>query len=146
MEFDSLFNYNVGLAPSPYEGEGWGGVKYTTEYTMTILYGIKNCDTVKKARDWLDKNGIVYRFHDFRTDGLSEAQVKSWITEIGLEVLVNKRSTTWKELDETAKHDFEKNANKVIQANPTLIKRPLLDTGKQKHVGFKDSEYTQIFK
>lgn len=113
---------------------------------MNTLYGIKNCDTVKKARDWLEKNSIAYKFHDFRTDGLSEAQVKNWIAEIGLEVLVNKRSTTWKELDETAKNDFEKNAVKVILANPTLIKRPLLDIGTRKQLGFKEAEYTQIFK
>jgi len=113
---------------------------------MIILYGIKNCDTVKKARDWLAKNNIEYRFHDFRTDGLDPSQVKSWIAEIGLENLVNKRSTTWKELDEYTKENLnEKNADSVIVENPTLIKRPLLDTGKEKHVGFKDTEYTKIF-
>lgn len=114
---------------------------------MNTLYGIKNCDTVKKARDWLEKNSIAYKFHDFRADGLSDSQVKSWIAEIGLEGLVNKRSTTWKELDEATKNNFsEKNASTIILENPTLIKRPLLDTGKRKHIGFKDTEYTQIFK
>jgi Spx/MgsR family transcriptional regulator len=113
---------------------------------MITLYGIKNCDTVKKARDWLAKNSIDYRFHDFRADGLSKDQVKTWITEIGLENLVNKRSTTWKELDDAIKAGFnEKNAAVVIAENPTLIKRPLLDTGKQKHVGFKDVEYAKVF-
>ncbi len=113
---------------------------------MTTLYGIKNCDTVKKARTWLEQNKVDYHFHDFRADGLTAAQVKTWIAEIGLETLVNKRSTTWKELDETTKTNFnEANAATVISANPTLIKRPLLDTGTQKHVGFKDSEYTHIF-
>lgn len=114
---------------------------------MNTLYGIKNCDTVKKSRDWLERNKITYRFHDFRVDGLHETQVKNWIAEIGLETLVNKRSTTWKELDDAIKNNFdEKSAPALIAANPTLIKRPLLDTGKQKHVGFKDTEYTQIFK
>lgn len=113
---------------------------------MITLYGIKNCDTVKKARTWLEQKKVDYRFHDFRADGLSEAQVKNWISEIGLETLVNKRSTTWKELDENTKNNFnEANAAAVISAHPTLIKRPLLDTGKQKHVGFKDTEYTSIF-
>jgi len=113
---------------------------------MITLYGIKNCDTVKKARDWLAKNNIDYRFHDFRIDGLDKTQVKNWITDIGLENLVNKRSTTWKELDESLKENFnEKNAETVIVENPTLIKRPLLDTGKQKHVGFKDTDYSKIF-
>lgn len=113
---------------------------------MTTLYGIKNCDTVKKARAWLESNKIDYKFHDFRTDGLSEKQIAEWINELGLETLVNKRSTTWKELDETVKNEFDKNsAIKVIAENPTLIKRPLLDTGRQKHVGFKDTEYNKIF-
>ncbi|WP_039911906.1 ArsC family reductase [Cellvibrio mixtus] len=113
---------------------------------MNTLYGIKNCDTVKKARDWLEKNNVAYRFHDFRVDGLTEAQVSSWINELGLETIVNKRSTTWKELDETSRNSFdEKSATKIITTNPTLIKRPLLDTGKYKHVGFKDAEYSKIF-
>lgn len=113
---------------------------------MVTLYGIKNCDTVKKARDWLVKNNIEYRFHDFRTDGLDKTQVQNWITQIGLENLVNKRSTTWKELDESIKDNLnENNAGAVIVENPTLIKRPLLDTGKQKFVGFKETEYTKIF-
>lgn len=113
---------------------------------MNTLYGIKNCDTVKKARTWLDKNKIDYAFHDFRTDGVSADQVSNWIGELGLDTLVNKRSTTWKELDENSKNNFnEKNAIAIITANPTLIKRPLLDTGKQKHVGFKEAEYNNIF-
>lgn len=113
---------------------------------MITLYGIKNCDTVKKARDWLAKNNIDYRFHDFRADGLDKAQVNNWIAELGLETLVNKRSTTWKELDESTKTNFnELNAVAVIVENPTLIKRPLLDTSTQKYVGFKDAEYTKIF-
>lgn len=113
---------------------------------MITLYGIKNCDTVKKARSWLEQHNVDYRFHDFRANGLTLAQVKSWITEIGLETLVNKRSTTWKELDEATKTHFnETTAANIISENPTLIKRPLLDTGKEKHVGFKETEYTTIF-
>lgn len=113
---------------------------------MTTLYGIKNCDTVKKARDWLTKNNIAYHFHDLRTDGLTAAQVERWISEIGLETLVNKRSTTWKALDDATKDRFnETTAVSVIIENPTLVKRPLLDTGSRKHVGFKDTEYQAIF-
>lgn len=113
---------------------------------MITLYGIKNCDTVKKARTWLEQHNVDYRFHDFRADGLTVAQVNTWIAEIGLEALVNKRSTTWKELDEATRTHFnETTAPAVISENPTLIKRPLLDTGKQKYVGFKDAEYTTIF-
>lgn len=113
---------------------------------MITLYGIKNCDTVKKARTWLEQHKVDYHFHDFRADGLTAAQVKIWVSEIGLETLVNKRSTTWKELNETTKTHFnETTAATVISENPTLIKRPLLDTGKRKYVGFKDTEYTNIF-
>ena len=111
----------------------------------TTLYGIKNCDTVKKARDWLTQHKIDYRFHDFRADGLTAAQVQGWIADIGLDTLVNKRSTTWKELDEATKNNFDAQAVQVITANPTLIKRPLLDTGKQKQVGFKEADYSKIF-
>ena len=113
---------------------------------MYKMYAIPNCDTVKKARDWLAKNNIEYRFHDFRTDGLNKDQVKSWIAEIGLESLVNKRSTTWKELDESTKANFtEESAVAIILENPTLIKRPLLETGTKKQLGFKDTEYAKIF-
>ena len=113
---------------------------------MITLYGIKNCDTVKKARDWLSAKKIDYTFHDFRVEGLSQKQVAAWIDELGLETLVNKRSTTWKELDENTKADFnEKSAIAIITENPTLIKRPVVDTGTLKAVGFKDSEYAKIF-
>ncbi|MCE3251616.1 MAG: ArsC family reductase [Cellvibrio sp.] len=113
---------------------------------MITLYGIKNCDTVKKTRTWLEQHKIDYYFHDFRVDGLTAAQVSNWIAEIGLESLINKRSTTWKELDDATKINFsETTAPAIVSANPTLIKRPLLDTGKQKYVGFKDTEYAKIF-
>jgi len=113
---------------------------------MMTLYGIKNCDTVKKARSWLDKHGVEYRFHDFRADGLNAVQVKSWIAEIGLETLVNKRSTTWKELSDSIKENFSaETAVTTIVEHPTLIKRPLLDTGTQKIIGFKDTDYQSIF-
>ncbi len=113
---------------------------------MIKLYGIKNCDTVKKARDWLAHKNIAYQFHDFRIDGITSAQIDQWIDALGLETLLNKRSTTWKELDENIKTNFNaQNASTIIAEYPTLIKRPVLDTGKQLLVGFKDSEYTTIF-
>lgn len=112
---------------------------------MTTLYGIKNCDTVKKARKWLDDHNIKYHFHDFRADGLTSAQVETWIADLGLDVLVNKRSTTWKEFDESVKSGFnETTATPLIVEHPTLIKRPLLETGKSRHVGFKADDYQQL--
>jgi Spx/MgsR family transcriptional regulator len=109
---------------------------------MITLYGIKNCDTVKKARQWLDKNQIEYRFHDFREDGLSKPQVKKWASELGWETLVNKRSTTWKGLSDTTKASLnDQSVIDIIIESPTLIKRPLIDTGNKRSVGFKADTY-----
>lgn len=113
---------------------------------MTVLYGIKNCDTVKKARKWLTDSQVNYQFHDFREDGLSEQQVQQWLDELGWETLVNKRSTTWKTLDEATRNKLDNHrAVALILSNPTLIKRPLLDTGKQRYVGFKSEQYQTLF-
>lgn len=110
------------------------------------LYGIKNCDTVKKARRWLDDNGIPYHFHDLRTDGLDAPRVDAWLQELGLD-LVNRRSTSWKALDEQTRSELNAgNATEVILAQPTLIKRPLLDTGAERRVGFKPAEYEALLK
>lgn len=113
---------------------------------MTVLYGIKNCDTVKKARTWLDAHQVAYQFHDFRSDGLDRRDIASWLQILGAEKLINKRSTTWKQLSEQEKAlALTKDAVDLILAHPTLIKRPLLDTGKSLHSGFKGTDYAQIF-
>lgn len=113
---------------------------------MTTLYGIKNCDTVKKARKWLDANGSDYTFHDFRVDGLSAEQVQSWADSLGWETLVNKRSTTWKQLDESTKAALNNDSViEIILESPTLIKRPLLDIDGDISVGFKAAEFEQKF-
>jgi len=114
---------------------------------VTTLYGIKNCDTVKKAIQWLEKHHIDFQFHDFRVDGLDQKQLTAWVAELGWEALVNKRSTTWKQLDSKTRDTMqEASAITTMLAHPTLIKRPLLDTGHERLVGFKDSEYTALFK
>lgn len=114
---------------------------------MITLYGIKNCDTVKKARKWLDKHKVDYQFHDFREDGLNTEQVKQWAEELGWETLINKRSTTWKTLGESVKVLLNnETVVEVIMESPTLIKRPLLDNGKSRTVGFKIPEYEQLIK
>ncbi len=106
------------------------------------LYGIKNCDTVKKARRWLEAQPVAYAFHDFREHGLTKAQIEQWIAELGWETLVNKRSTTWKELTTKTREQLnEHNVVDVILEHPTLIKRPLLDNGKERHVGFNEAQY-----
>ena len=113
---------------------------------MITLYGIKNCDTVKKARKWLDAQGIDYHFHDFRQDGLERDAVAGWVAELGWETLLNKRSTSWKELDESARLAMDENAAlEAILNQPTLIKRPLLDTGKERFTGFSAADYDKIF-
>ena len=113
---------------------------------MTTLYGIKQCDTVKKACTWLKDHDIDFRFHDFRTDGLTEQQLRNWVQELGWQTLLNKRSTTWKQLtDETRDAMDESTAIATMLAHPTLIKRPLLDTGNERLVGFTPTSYEQLF-
>lgn len=113
---------------------------------MITLYGIKNCDTVKKARKWLDSHGIEYQYHDFREDGLARRQVEGWLEELGWEAVVNKRSTSWKALDEAQREAMDaRSALAAIIEQPTLIKRPLLDTGHERHTGFSAAGYQKIF-
>lgn len=107
-----------------------------------VLYGISNCDTVKKARKWLEQQSINYIFHDFRKDGLTGKELKNWLTEIGQDVLINKRSTTWRTLPEADKKNLSQaNAIKLMLANPTLIKRPVLVSNNHVIVGFNPAEY-----
>jgi arsenate reductase (glutaredoxin) len=114
---------------------------------MIEMYGIKNCDTVKKARQWLEQHQIEYAFHDFRSDGLEPAQVQAWIGELGLDTLINRRGTTWKQLAEPVRSGLNAaNAVSLVLEHPTLIKRPLLDLGHQRTVGFSDAMYRDLFK
>lgn len=109
---------------------------------MNTLYGIKNCDTVKKARQWLDRNAIDYRFHDLRNDGLSPQLIRHWIEKSGWKTLLNQRSTSWRQLNDEQKSDLtEAKAIQLMLESPTLIKRPVLDTGNHVIVGFKEESY-----
>lgn len=111
----------------------------------TTLYGIKNCDTVKQARRWLEQHGIDYQFHDVREQPLEQAQLQDWLAELGL-ALVNKRSTTWKQLSDSQRDGLdEDSAVSLLLANPTLMKRPLLSTGHSLSLGFKAEDYQQLF-
>lgn len=113
---------------------------------MITLYGIKNCDTVKKARKWLDTHGVEYRFHDFRADGLDKKALAAWLDELGWENLINRRSTSWKALDGATREKMDEElALPTILAHPTLIKRPLLDTGHERFTGFSAASYQKIF-
>ncbi len=113
---------------------------------MTTMYGIKNCDTIKKARKWLDDAGVDYQFHDYKKDGLPEALVDQWLDELGWEALIKKRGTTRRKLADDLKDNMNTtNARQVMLDNPSIIKRPLLDTGAQKVLGFKADEYSSLF-
>ena len=113
---------------------------------MITLYGIKNCDTVKKARTWLEQHGVEYEFHDFRVDGLERDAVQAWLAELGWQNLVNKRSTSWKALGEQQRDSMDdQSALAAILEQPTLIKRPLLDTGHERFTGFSAANYQTIF-
>ncbi|WP_404356368.1 ArsC family reductase [Methylotuvimicrobium sp. KM1] len=113
---------------------------------MPTLYGIKNCDTIKKARKWLDQNGIDYRFHDYREDGLTTELLKNFLARSDWQTLLNQRSTSWRQLDAAQKSDLDEDkALKLMLETPTLIKRPVLDNGGQLVVGFKAEQYQAEF-
>lgn len=116
---------------------------------MTVtLHGIKNCDSVKKARKWLEAEQIEYVFRDFRETPLSAQEVTGWLDRCGSEVVVNRRSTTWKQLDarDKALADDTAGAATLLVANPTLVKRPVLDVDGQLSIGFKAETYEQLLK
>ena len=114
----------------------------------TTLYGIKNCDTIKKARKWLDEAGIDYRFHDHRVDGLDPAQLDLWLGQLGWEALLNRAGTTFRKLPDKDKTALdEKKAIALMLAQPSMIKRPVLDLGGGKLlVGFKPDIYAKEVK
>ena len=114
---------------------------------MITLFGIKNCDTVKKARCWLETQSIDYCFHDVRTDGITVQEITSWLDAVGVEALVNKRSTTWKSLGDEQKQSLTpETAVSLILEQPTLFKRPVLVKDDGIHIGFKEATYHSIFK
>ncbi|AUM11744.1 ArsC family reductase [Ketobacter alkanivorans] len=112
----------------------------------TTLYGIPNCDTVKKARKWLDANGIEYRFHDFRKDGINESMIREWMKTQPLEILLNKRGTTWRQLPDDVKDSVdERCAVQLMVEHPAMIKRPVMVSGNNTSVGFKDQDFQAFF-
>jgi arsenate reductase len=111
-----------------------------------ILFGIKNCDTVKKACRWLEANDIAFEFHDFRKDGLEQSTIESWLETVSWEVLLNKRGTTWRKLEDPRKDSLTQNiAVELMLANPTLIKRPVVSVNNDCLVGFKEADYANYF-
>ena len=114
---------------------------------MTItMYGIKNCDTIKKARKWLEANSVEYDFHDYKKDGVYSDLLASWVDELGWEVLLNKRGTTWRKLPDEVKESVNgaERAIAIMVENPSIIKRPVLDIGSKRIVGFDKVVYKSL--
>ena len=112
-----------------------------------VIYGIKNCDTMKKARAWLDKHGVEYNFHDYKTAGIDKDRLARWSKVAGWEVLLNRAGTTFRKLPDADKADLtEKKAMALMLAQPSLIKRPVLEIGGKLLVGFKPESYAAAIK
>ena len=111
------------------------------------IYGLATCDTTRAARKWLGGKGVAYKFHDVREDELTKPLVESWVKALGWEKVLNKASTTWRELPEKEKAAIdEKKAVALLLAHPTLVKRPVLDRGGKLMLGFKPATYETAFK
>jgi arsenate reductase len=109
---------------------------------MLILYGIPNCDTVKKARAWLDARGIAYRFHDYKKAGIDEGRLRGWTAELGWERLLNRAGTTFRKLPHADKADLDEDkAIALMLAQPSMIRRPVLDLGGRRLVGFSEESW-----
>lgn len=116
---------------------------------MLTMYGIKNCDTIKKARRWLEAHQIDYRFHDYRADGLDRAQLDTFIAELGWQALLNTRGTTWRKLDESLRNSIDNAdaAAALMLEMPAIIKRPLLCApGQPMLLGFSETLYSDFFR
>ena len=110
------------------------------------IYGIKNCDTMKKARAWLDKRGVEYAFHDYKAEGVAKADLEKWSKAVGWEILLNRAGTTFRKLPDKDKENVtEKKALALMLAQPSMIKRPVLDAGGKFTVGFKPEIYEKLF-
>lgn len=113
---------------------------------MITVYGIKNCDSVKKACNWLREHELEYQFYDLRNEGIDKRTVQQWIDQVGWERVLNKRGTTWRNLDSDQQQRVnQSNVVALLQTNPTLIKRPVLDVDGIISIGFSTESYQQIF-
>lgn len=111
-----------------------------------IMYGIKNCDTIKKARDWLDARGIAFVFHDYKASGIDRAHLEQWADALGWERLLNRAGTTFRKLPEAERDGVDRDrAIALMLAQPSMIKRPLLDADGRLILGFKPDLYEEFF-
>ncbi|MEA2943014.1 MAG: hypothetical protein QOD09_3543 [Bradyrhizobium sp.] len=110
----------------------------------TIIYGIKNCDTMKKARAWLDDHGVAYSFHDYKSEGISKDKLKGWAEALGWETLLNRAGTTFRKLPDADREGLnERKALALMLAQPSMVKRPVLEVGTKVVVGFKPEIYAK---
>jgi arsenate reductase (glutaredoxin) len=113
---------------------------------MVTIYGIKNCDTMKKARSWLESNKVAHVFHDYKASGIDKATLEGWVKKVGWQVLINRAGTTFRKLPDAEKEGItEKKAVALMLVQPSLIKRPVLDAKGRLTVGFKPEEYKALF-
>ena len=113
---------------------------------MITLYGIPNCDTMKKARRWLDARGVDYAFHDYKKRGLDEKTLRAWVAEVGWETLLNRRGMMWRKVpDEVKERIDEASAIGLMLETPSMIKRPVLDVAGRLYVGFTEHDYENLF-
>jgi Spx/MgsR family transcriptional regulator len=114
---------------------------------MTTVYGIPNCATVKKARQWLSDHNIDHTFHDFKKQGVSETRLQNWVDEAGLDRVLNRRGTTWRKLDDAQRSQAETahGAIALMSRNPSLIKRPVIEHAQTLLVGFDETRYQEVF-
>jgi arsenate reductase len=112
---------------------------------MVTIYGIKNCDTMKKARSWLEGHKIAHNFHDYKTAGIDRATLEDWVRKVGWQVLLNRAGTTFRKLPDAAKEGLtEEKAVALMLAQPSMIKRPVLNIKGRLTVGFKPEEYKKL--
>ena len=111
-----------------------------------VLYGIKACDTMKKARTWLDEHKVDYAFHDYKSEGIDRASLEKWCNEHGWQTILNRAGTTFRKLDDAQKADLDQaKAIDLMQAQPSMIKRPVLEADGKLVIGFKSEIYEQTF-
>jgi len=130
---------------------GWPGPNRANEGRAMVksvtIYGIKNCDTMKKARAWLDAHGVAYGFHDYKAEGIDRSRLEAWAREVGCETLLNRAGTTFRKLPDKDKDGItEKKAIALMLDQPSLIKRPVLDLGSRRLVGFTPEAYAKALR
>ena len=112
----------------------------------TTVYGIPNCDAMRRARRWLDERGVAHAFHDYKKAGIEPARLEAWCARVGWDQLLNRRGTTYRKLDEAAREGIdEAKAIRLMAEHPSLVRRPVIEHGDEVIVGFDETLYTKVF-